>query len=602
MQIELSNGLNHVWQWDKDITVTVPEGVDSVHFRWGNRAVEIPIENQTVTIPPELMQKTRKIRMWTYTPEHTMDMADIPVEPKNKPADYVYTPTEIKTWEQLDERIKALEQGGGIAGVSSVNGQTGAVEITAKGLGALTEDDLQGATDKALAQAKESGAFDGAQGPKGDTGTDGKSAYQYAQDGGYTGTEADFTTKLAQGTLSGTTNDLTPAQVHAAVSAGRPVKIQYTSNDYGILSFTAFNIAETLNAIISQTIVMYHNEYVLAELCGLTQLGQWLFYSTALAGKKDIPTVPSSLKNPNALTIKIGSNTVTYDGSSAQTAEITNGKDGVSPTVSTVATTGGTAVTITDAKGSHEFVVKNGAKGAPGTNGTTPHIGDNGNWYLGETDTGKPSRGQAGAGLDVTGATVGQIVKIAAVDSDGVPTAWSPVDMPSGGSGSETWALVAEITTTENVNSIRATFDACSAVVVEFFWGGVENDLGDIGIFPNTGDTPYVTEQRAAAAMVTSSTAKKRGVLCVRMDCRVGSHWYATSWQKDRGDGSFGAIDAGERYNLDIGLNGSAQYSFISSYYMTTRDDTPASGVKSITAYGAGMAIGTTLNVWGIKK
>ena len=139
-------------------------------------------------------------------------------------------------------------------------------------------------------------------------------------------------------------------------------------------------------------------------------------------------------------------------------------------------------------------------------------------------------------------------------------------------------------------------------MVVEFFWGGVENDLGDIGIFPNTGDTPYVTEQRAAAAMVTSSTAKKRGVLCVRMDCRVGSHWYATSWQKDRGDGSFGAIDAGERYNLDIGLNGSAQYSFISSYYMTTRDDTPASGVKSITAYGAGMAIGTTLNVWGIKK
>lgn len=426
MQIELSNGLNHVWQWDKDITVTVPEGVDSVHFRWGNRAVEIPIENQTVTIPPELMQETRKIRMWTYTPEHTMDMADIPVEPKNKPADYVYTPTEIKTWEQLDERIKALEQGGSVAGVSSINGKTGAVELTAEDVGAATPEDVASAVATAAENLQ----------PKGD---------YITQDGLQSATDA----ALAQ------------------------------------------------------------------------------------------------------------------------------------------------------AKASGEF---DGPPGAPGTNGTTPHIGDNGNWYLGETDTGKPSRGQAGAGLDVTGATVGQIVKIAAVDDNGVPTAWSAVDMPSGGIGSETWALVAEITTTENVNSIRATFDACSAVVVEFFWGGVENDLGDIGIFPNTGDTPYVTEQRAAAAMVTSSTAKKRGVLCVRMDCRVGSHWYATSWQKDRGDGSFGAIDAGERYNLDIGLNGSAQYSFISSYYMTTRDDTPASGVKSITAYGAGMAIGTTLNVWGIKK
>ena len=240
MQIELSNGLNHVWQWDKDITVTVPEGVDSVHFRWGNRAVEIPIENQTVTIPPELMQKTRKIRMWTYTPEHTMDMADIPVEPKNKPADYVYTPTEIKTWEQLDERIKALEQGGGIAGVSSVNGEAGAVEITAKGLGALTEDDLQGATDKALAQAKASGEFDGPQGPK-------------------------------------------------------------------------------------------------------------------------------------------------------------------------------------------------GPQGEPGPQGPDG------------------PQGPAGTGLDVTGAAVGQIVKIAAVDSDGVPTAWSPVDMPSGGSGSETWAQIGTISLSEAV-------------------------------------------------------------------------------------------------------------------------------------------------------
>ena len=34
--------------------------------------------------------------------------------------------------------------------------------------------------------------------------------------------------------------------------------------------------------------------------------------------------------------------------------------------------------------------------GEPGDNGITPHIGDNGNWYLGDTDTGKPSRGETG--------------------------------------------------------------------------------------------------------------------------------------------------------------------------------------------------------------
>lgn len=38
----------------------------------------------------------------------------------------------------------------------------------------------------------------------------------------------------------------------------------------------------------------------------------------------------------------------------------------------------------------------NGLPGADGQDGITPHIGDNGNWYLGDMDTGKPSRGDTG--------------------------------------------------------------------------------------------------------------------------------------------------------------------------------------------------------------
>lgn len=45
-----------------------------------------------------------------------------------------------------------------------------------------------------------------------------------------------------------------------------------------------------------------------------------------------------------------------------------------------------------------------GSDGAKGADGITPHIGDNGNWYLGPTDTGKPSRGATGAKGDA-GAT-----------------------------------------------------------------------------------------------------------------------------------------------------------------------------------------------------
>lgn len=48
---------------------------------------------------------------------------------------------------------------------------------------------------------------------------------------------------------------------------------------------------------------------------------------TRLASMDDIPTIPTALKNPNALTIKIGGTTVTYDGSAAKTVEIADGSE-----------------------------------------------------------------------------------------------------------------------------------------------------------------------------------------------------------------------------------------------------------------------------------
>lgn len=44
-----------------------------------------------------------------------------------------------------------------------------------------------------------------------------------------------------------------------------------------------------------------------------------------VASKDDIPTIPTALKNPNALNIKIGDTTTSYDGSAAKTVEIPEG-------------------------------------------------------------------------------------------------------------------------------------------------------------------------------------------------------------------------------------------------------------------------------------
>ena len=84
------------------------------------------------------------------------------------------------------------------------------------------------------------------------------------------------------------------------------------------------------------------------------------------------------------------------------------GADGITPTIRS---NGNWFLGATDtgkpSRGETGAPGKDGADGKPGAtgaDGVTPHIGDNGNWYLGGTDTGKPSRGATGAKGDA-GAT-----------------------------------------------------------------------------------------------------------------------------------------------------------------------------------------------------
>ena len=84
---------------------------------------------------------------------------------------------------------------------------------------------------------------------------------------------------------------------------------------------------------------------------------------------------------------------------------------------------------LAQAKASGAF---DGAKGDKGDTGPKGPKGDTG-------PTGpKGADGKDGAGMDVTGAKVGQIAKITAVDSAGKPTGWEPVDMAEG----EKWELI----------------------------------------------------------------------------------------------------------------------------------------------------------------
>lgn len=79
-----------------------------------------------------------------------------------------------------------------------------------------------------------------------------------------------------------------------------------------------------------------------------------------------------------------------------------------------------------------------------------------------ETDPTVPEWAKA----DITGATVGQIAKITAVDASGVPTAWEPVDMPSG--GGETWELLSDNTIDDDVGYIAMETPPCKRIRAYF--------------------------------------------------------------------------------------------------------------------------------------
>ena len=274
--LTLNDGRIELYQWDTGRKLSVAVECTQVHYsnKVFGRSIDVDVVDGVAIIPDILLQTDKELTAWAFvgTPEngYTKISKTFKVKRRNKPADYVFTPPEQTTLGELVERLQKIEETQDpdaiknavedylgknpvAAPVQSVNGKKGEVQLTAKDVGAISQDDLQNATNKALEQAKESGEFDGKAGT----------------------------------------------------------------------SVTVSSISE----------------------------------STASGG----------------------TNVVTF--SDGKKVNIKNGTDGKTPV-----------------KGVDYF------DGAPGKNGTTPRIGDNGNWWLGDTDTGKPSRGEQGPKYELTDA------------------------------------------------------------------------------------------------------------------------------------------------------------------------------------------------------
>lgn len=211
-------------------------------------------------------------------------------------------------------------------------------------------------------------------------------------------------------------------------------------------------------------------------------------------------------------------------------------------------------------------------KGAAGAAGITPHIGDNGNWYLGTTDTGKPSRGEKGEDaaadltLGLTGATVGQIAKIAAVDASGVPTAWSPVDVPT----DETWEKLVDATLAEDVEAVTYTFDRCKRL----------RALITPNLSAAVSGWKHITINNTSYSAINSNISKVEG-LCFRIDSE-----YPPFIQANQGICWNPALS---------GINGGV-------YTASLSNITP----NGVTEFGCQTAeilkTGTKIEIWGVKS
>ena len=115
---KIYDGRTHFWQWDLDCKLIVEDAsIKQVHFC--NRSSECSLvcliyeENGQflVNVPNILLQSDRDIHAYAYDGV-TKYEACLKVYARCKPADYVYTETEVATWEQLNDRLTTLEQGG----------------------------------------------------------------------------------------------------------------------------------------------------------------------------------------------------------------------------------------------------------------------------------------------------------------------------------------------------------------------------------------------------------------------------------------------------------------------------------------------------------
>lgn len=419
MTITIADGRGALWQWDtgRRVKITDGDGVKQVHYqnKCFGRSVDVEVgDDGTAIIPDELLQDWHPLTAYAYVTDdaggYTKVQVDFAVHKRARPSDYVYTPTEHAGFDRLRAEI------GDLADLTTTE-----------------KDNLVAAINEAAASGGadlnqfEINAESGSQ--------NNDYEYQVTLDKTYDEIDAAFTSgstpivildnRWRLQVISATTGyhfgvfaQMGPGMYgifDVYVSNREEWLLELPMVDYANLApfvesvEAAIGDLSTLQTTAKDNLVAAINEVALAGGAGSMNLrvaDGYIQYSTDSGSTWTNLIAVADLKGDTG-----AAGTPGKDGAKGDPGA--SGKDGHSPVVTatksgkttTISADGVAIATVEDgADGADGKPRAAGADGAKGADGITPHIGGNGNWYLGPTDTGKPSRGATGAKGDA-GAT-----------------------------------------------------------------------------------------------------------------------------------------------------------------------------------------------------
>lgn len=112
--LTLNDGRAELWQWDTGRTLAVDADCSQVHFsnKVFGRSIDVDVVDGVAIIPDVLLQTDKDLNVWAFVGTadngYTKISKTFKVNRRNKPADYVFTPTDQITLQTIQSQLGDL--------------------------------------------------------------------------------------------------------------------------------------------------------------------------------------------------------------------------------------------------------------------------------------------------------------------------------------------------------------------------------------------------------------------------------------------------------------------------------------------------------------